>query len=170
PAVVVSRRQPRNHPPPKPPGSQNNLATRNGDEEVRDRYLAIDRSPGASQIRNLVVAKNRPEQDVPQAPLRQMNDLGKDRIRVQRFFRPQMLLDEAVEIRIGVAKPSEQARSRRPITSGPENTKFPFRKSIVIGRRNRHRDREGAGQRRRVLTDETLEVRFYEDDLGVTAR
>jgi hypothetical protein len=88
----------------------------------RDRQPSLGRRAGLSQKLDLVLAERRPQQDVADAALGQVHDLGEHSVGLQRFLRPQMIRDESTDIRIRVAERPRNTAPELP-TSPPMRTR-----------------------------------------------
>src|SRR5213076_866726 len=70
--------------------TKNDLFADDGDEEVRDRDLTVLRGARTAEKGDLIAPQHGPQQDVADAAFREMNDLGKYRLGIQRLLGPQM--------------------------------------------------------------------------------
>ncbi len=152
---VVGGGHARDHLPAEPRRAQHDPRAGDRDAQVVDRDLLLGRRAGAAEEGDLVLAQHRPRQDVADPPLRQVDDLGEDGLRVERLLGPQVGLDLAVELGVGVAEAAEQPRSRGAAGVVEEDLEIPPVERLLRGRGEGDHDvkglREGGFLLRRVV-------------------
>ena len=105
-AVAVGGGHPGQHFAPQAVGAQDDAPALHRNHQVGNGNLFFRGHPRSGQIGNLVLAQDGPEEHISNPAFRQVNDLGKDGMVVQLFFRAQILFHVVVEAVVGMAEAS----------------------------------------------------------------
>jgi hypothetical protein len=89
--------------------AQHDAVALHGHQQVGHRDLMLFIGAGASKERDLVIPQHRAREDVADAPLRQVHDLGENGLRAQRLLGPQMLPGALAEQLVGMAEAAQEA-------------------------------------------------------------
>jgi hypothetical protein len=155
----------RDHPPAEPFRPQLQALALHGDEEVGDGDPPLRRDAGAAEERDLVLAQHGPDEDVPDAALGQVDDLGEQRVGLERLLGPHVIFDDAAKIRVRVAEAAEE-RGARGADDPLEKDADVARVERLVGTRgDAGHDGEGPGQREWRPGREGFDVARAEDDL-----
>ena len=155
----------RDHPPAEPFRPQLHALVLHGDEEVGDGNPPFRLDAGAAEKHDLVLAQHGPQEDVPDAALGQVDDLGEERVGLERLLGPQVLLDDAAKLRVRVAEAAQERGARRADDPLEEDADVARVERLVGARGDAGHDGEGPGQRERRDGGEALDVARAEDDL-----
>ena len=116
---------------------------RDGDHEVVHGDLLFGRGARAAEVRDLVCTQQRARGDVSDAPLRQVDDLGEDGIRLQRLLGAQVPLDRPLQLGVAVGEPAEEAGAGRPHALPEQQLKLAGVQRLLrsCGEHGPHRER-----------------------------
>ena len=166
---VVRRGQPRDHLAIEAPRAQDDAISAHRDQQILHRDVLVGRRAGDAEERDLVLAQHRPAQDVAQPALVQVYDLGEDGVRTQRLLGAEMVAYELVQRGRGVTEAAQHARARGAAGAAQQHLELAARQRL--GRRRHHRghDREGVGERGRVVRGQRVHIRVGEHELVLAA-